>query len=91
VNMKQPLSTDIPEFAIGNNRIFIGNLKRYDRFKVGSDKEKSYYIEYKAEGSGLVEEKYNSDGVLLEERHHKELPKSETKEASPEEPSAGSQ
>ena len=90
VNLKQPLTTDIPEFAIGNNRIYIGNLKRYDRFKVGSDKEKTYYIEYKTEGSGMVEEKYNSDGVLLEEKHHKELPKSEVKEASSEAPTAES-
>lgn len=72
------LKSPIPEHGVGNKQMFIGYLSRYERFKAENSKEKSYYILYKNVDGGLLEEKYNPDGVLLHEKLYRNL--NQTKE-----------
>lgn len=70
------LQSSVPNLFVGNNRIFIGYLQRYERFQRGlaafeNGKEKPLYlILYSPLEGGFLEEKYNADGVLFEEKFH---------------------
>lgn len=70
-----------PKYLVGNNKISMFVLEKYERFRVRSGKEtRSFYIIYKQENNLLKQEKYNNDGVLIEEMSSIEIPQKEKKE-----------
>lgn len=55
-------------FLVGNNRVSMFVLSRYERFKnVSKTQERDYYILYTIADNKLLQERYNHDDVLVEE------------------------
>ncbi len=77
VKEKQSLKPDFKELAIGNLKIDIRYLKMYERFRVGSTQERTYYIKYEFIDNRLIERIFNDDNILLEEKVHSNIPKVE--------------
>ena len=73
-----------PVFLVGNNRISMFVLKKYERFKEsGKNRERSFYVTYKTEGNKMLQEKYNHDDVLIEEVPPIEIPQQSAEGDSP--------
>ncbi len=73
-----------PNYLVGNNKISMFVLSKYERFRVGSKKEKrQYYVTYEQKDNLLFQKKYNHDDVLVEEKPPINIPQREEADVPP--------
>ena len=74
-----------PRFLVGNNKISMIVLDKYERYRFNTDHKKirDYYIQYQLNENKIFQEKYNHDNVLIEELMPLEIPPQDPQEVAP--------